>query len=32
MDEAAQMQKPLRHMVFVLNNNAHRFTNDLALW
>jgi len=30
MDEAAQMQKPLRHMVFVLNNNAHRFYERLG--
>ena len=30
MDEAAQVNKPLRHMVFVLNDNAHRFYERLG--
>lgn len=30
MDEAAQANKPLRHMVFVLNDNAHRFYERLG--
>jgi len=30
MDEAAQARKPLRHMVFVLNNDAHRFYERLG--
>jgi ribosomal protein S18 acetylase RimI-like enzyme len=30
MDEATQANKPLRHMVFVLNNNAHRFYERLG--
>ena len=28
--EAAEKNKPLRHMVFVLNNNAHRFYERLG--
>lgn len=28
--EAAQAKKPLRHMVFILNNNAHRFYERLG--
>lgn len=28
--EAAEANKPLRHMVFVLNNNAHRFYERLG--
>lgn len=30
IDEAARAQKPLRHMVFVLNNDAHRFYERLG--
>ena len=30
MEEAAQVNKPLRHMVFVLNDNAHRFYERLG--
>ena len=30
MDEATQANKPLRHMVFVLNDNAHRFYERLG--
>jgi len=30
MDEATQSNKPLRHMVFVLNDNAHRFYERLG--
>lgn len=30
IDEAARVQKPLRHMVFVLNNDAHRFYERLG--
>lgn len=30
MDEAAREQKALRHMVFVLNNDAHRFYERLG--
>ena len=30
MDEATQAGKPLRHMVFVLNNDAHRFYERLG--
>jgi len=30
IDEAAQANKPLRHMVFVLNNNADRFYERLG--
>ena len=30
MDEAAQSKKALRHMVFVLNDNAHRFYERLG--
>jgi GNAT superfamily N-acetyltransferase len=30
MDQAAQAHKPLRHMVFVLNNDAHRFYERLG--
>ena len=30
IDEAAQVKKPLRHMVFVLNNDAHRFYERLG--
>lgn len=30
MDEAARVNKPLRHMVFVLNDNAHRFYERLG--
>lgn len=30
MDEAAQAKKPLRHMVFVLNENAYRFYERLG--
>ena len=30
MDEAAQANKSLRHMVFVLNDNAHRFYERLG--
>ena len=30
MDEAAQANKPLRHMVFVLNDDAHRFYERLG--
>jgi ribosomal protein S18 acetylase RimI-like enzyme len=30
MDEATRMNKPLRHMVFVLNDNAHRFYERLG--
>lgn len=30
MDQAARARKPLRHMVFVLNNDAHRFYERLG--
>jgi GNAT superfamily N-acetyltransferase len=30
VDEAARKKKPLRHMVFVLNNDAHRFYERLG--
>jgi len=30
IDEARQANKPLRHMVFVLNNDAHRFYERLG--
>jgi GNAT superfamily N-acetyltransferase len=30
MDEATRVNKPLRHMVFVLNDNAHRFYERLG--
>lgn len=30
IDEAARAQKPLRHMVFVLNDDAHRFYERLG--
>lgn len=30
IEEAAAAQKPLRHMVFVLNDNAHRFYERLG--
>src|SRR6266516_871212 len=30
IDEAARAKKPLRHMVFVLNNDAHRFYERLG--
>ncbi|MFN2577813.1 MAG: N-acetyltransferase family protein [Pyrinomonadaceae bacterium] len=30
IDEAKAVNKPLRHMVFVLNNNAHRFYERLG--
>lgn len=30
VDEAARARKPLRHMVFVLNNDAHRFYERLG--
>jgi len=30
MDQATQAGKPLRHMVFVLNNDAHRFYERLG--
>ena len=30
IDEAKQAQKPLRHMVFMLNENAHRFYERLG--
>lgn len=30
MDEATRERKPLRHMVFVLNDNAHRFYERLG--
>lgn len=30
IDEAARTNKPLRHMVFVLNNDAHRFYERLG--
>ena len=30
MDEATEVNKPLRHMVFVLNDNAHRFYERLG--
>ncbi|MEP6743076.1 MAG: GNAT family N-acetyltransferase, partial [bacterium] len=30
IDEAANANKPLRHMVFVLNDNAHRFYERLG--
>ena len=30
IDEARQVGKPLRHMVFMLNNNAHRFYERLG--
>jgi GNAT superfamily N-acetyltransferase len=30
MDEATEANKPLRHMVFVLNDNAHRFYERLG--
>ncbi|MEP6718495.1 MAG: GNAT family N-acetyltransferase, partial [bacterium] len=30
IDEAASANKPLRHMVFVLNDNAHRFYERLG--
>ena len=30
ISEANQARKPLRHMVFVLNNNAHRFYERLG--
>src|ERR1043166_9693391 len=30
IDEARQSEKPLRHMVFVLNNDAHRFYERLG--
>jgi len=30
IDEARQVGKPLRHMVFVLNNDAHRFYERLG--
>ena len=30
IDEAASANKPLRHMVFVLNNDAHRFYERLG--
>ena len=30
MDEAVQSKKPLRHMVFVLNENAYRFYERLG--
>jgi GNAT superfamily N-acetyltransferase len=30
IDEAQQAQKPLRHMVFMLNENAHRFYERLG--
>ena len=30
MDEATHANKPLRHMVFVLNDNAHRFYERLG--
>ena len=30
IDEASAAQKPLRHMVFVLNDNAHRFYERLG--
>jgi len=30
IDEAKQEQKPLRHMVFMLNENAHRFYERLG--
>ena len=30
IEEAAKKDKPLRHMVFVLNNNAHRFYERLG--
>jgi GNAT superfamily N-acetyltransferase len=30
IDEAMHAQKPLRHMVFVLNNDAHRFYERLG--
>ena len=30
MDEATRANKPLRHMVFVLNDNAHRFYERLG--
>ena len=30
MDEARRVNKPLRHMVFVLNDNAHRFYERLG--
>jgi GNAT superfamily N-acetyltransferase len=30
IDEAGRANKPLRHMVFVLNNNAHRFYERLG--
>ena len=30
IDEAKQSGKPLRHMVFVLNNDAHRFYERLG--
>jgi GNAT superfamily N-acetyltransferase len=30
IEEAASANKPLRHMVFVLNNNAHRFYEELG--
>ena len=30
MDDATRLNKPLRHMVFVLNDNAHRFYERLG--
>jgi ribosomal protein S18 acetylase RimI-like enzyme len=30
MEEATRLNKPLRHMVFVLNDNAHRFYERLG--